>query len=114
MSKIECQHLARKAYVYVRQSTMAQVEHNIESRERQYELVERAAALGWHATEVVVIDSDQGRSGKSTDGRDGFHGLVAEIGLGRVGIVLGIEVSRLARNNASWYQLLDLCALTDC
>ena len=113
MSKIERQHLARKAYVYVRQSTMAQVERNVESRERQYELVERAVELGWHAAEVVVIDSDQGQSGKSTDGRDGFHGLVADVGLGRVGIVLGIEVSRLARNNASWYQLLDLCALTD-
>jgi DNA invertase Pin-like site-specific DNA recombinase len=113
MSKIESQHLQRKAYVYVRQSTMAQVERNVESRERQYELVDRAVALGWHAAEVVVVDCDQGQSGKSTDGRDGFHGLVADIGLGRVGIVLGIEVSRLARNNASWYQLLDLCALTD-
>jgi DNA invertase Pin-like site-specific DNA recombinase len=113
MSKIEGQHLARKAYVYVRQSTMAQVERNVESGERQYELVERAVELGWHAGEVVVVDEDQGRSGKSTEGRDGFHALVAEVGLGRVGIVLGIEVSRLARNNAAWYQLLDLCALTD-
>ena len=113
MSKIESQHLARKACVYVRQSTMAQVEHNVESRERQYELAERAIALGWPAGEVVVVDEDQGRSGKSADGRNGFQGLVAEIGLGRVGIVLGIEVSRLARNNAAWYQLLDLCALTD-
>jgi DNA invertase Pin-like site-specific DNA recombinase len=113
MSKIEGQHLARKAYVYVRQSTMAQVERNVESRERQYELVERAVELGWYAGEVVVVDADQGRSGKSTEGRDGFHGLVADVGLGRVGIVLGIEVSRLARNNAAWYQLLDLCALTD-
>jgi DNA invertase Pin-like site-specific DNA recombinase len=113
MSKIEGQHLARKAYVYVRHSTMAQVERNVESRERQYELVERAVELGWHAGEVVVVDEDQGRSGKSTEGRDGFHALVAEVGLGRVGIVLGIEVSRLARNNAAWYQLLDLCALTD-
>jgi DNA invertase Pin-like site-specific DNA recombinase len=110
MSKIESQHLHRRAYVYARQSTMAQVERNVESRERQYELVDRAVALGWHATEVVVVDCDQGQSGKSTDRRDGFHGLVADVGLGRVGIVLGIEVSRLARNNASWYQLLDLCA----
>jgi len=113
MSKIESQHLQRKAYVYVRQSTMAQVERNVESRERQYELVDRAVSLGWRAPEVVVVDEDQGRSGKSTDGRAGFQTLVAEIGLGRVGIVLGIEVSRLARNNAAWYQLLDLCALTD-
>lgn len=113
MSKIEPQHLRRNAYVYVRQSTMAQVERNVESRERQYELVDRAVALGWRAAEVVVVDEDQGRSGKSSDGRDGFQGLVADVGLGRVGIVLGIEVSRLARNNAAWYQLLDLCALTD-
>ena len=113
MSKIESQHLARKAYVYVRQSTMAQVEHNVESRERQYELAERAVALGWAAGEVVVVDEDQGRSGKTADGRNGFQGLVAEVGLGRVGIVVGIEVSRLARGNADWYQLLDLCALTD-
>jgi DNA invertase Pin-like site-specific DNA recombinase len=113
MSKIESQHLQRRAYVYVRQSTMAQVERNVESRERQYELVDRAVALGWRAPEVVVVDEDQGRSGKSVNGRDGFQGLVADVGLGRVGIVLGIEVSRLARNNAAWYQLLDLCALTD-
>jgi DNA invertase Pin-like site-specific DNA recombinase len=113
MSKIEHQHLQRRAYVYVRQSTMAQVERNSESRERQYELVERAVALGWNAAEVVVVDEDQGRSAKSVDGRDGFQRLVAEVGLGRVGIVLGIEVSRLARRNADWYGLLDLCALTD-
>jgi DNA invertase Pin-like site-specific DNA recombinase len=113
MSKVESQHLQRRAYVYVRQSTMAQVERNVESRERQYELVDRAVALGWRAPDVVVVDEDQGRSGKSTAGRDGFQGLVVDVGLGRVGIVLGIEVSRLARNNASWYQLLDLCALTD-
>jgi DNA invertase Pin-like site-specific DNA recombinase len=113
MSSIERQHLQRKAYVYVRQSTIAQVERNVESRERQYELVDRAVELGWRAPDVVVVDSDLGRSGRSTDGRDGFQGLVAEVGLGRVGIVLGIEVSRLARNNAAWYQLLDLCALTD-
>jgi DNA invertase Pin-like site-specific DNA recombinase len=112
-SKVEPQHLKRKAYVYVRQSTMAQVERNSESRERQYELVDRAVALGWRAQEVVVIDEDQGRSGKSADGRDGFQRLVAEVGLGRVGIVLGIEVSRLSRRNADWYGLLDLCALTD-
>jgi DNA invertase Pin-like site-specific DNA recombinase len=113
VSNIERQHLARKAYVYVRQSTMAQVEHNTESLERQYELSDRAVALGWNAREVVVVDSDLGRSAKSTDGRDGFQGLVADVGLGKVGIVLGIEVSRLARRNADWYQLLDLCALTD-
>ena len=113
MSVVERQHLQRRAYVYVRQSTMAQVERNSESRERQYELVERAVSLGWNSSEVVVVDEDQGRSAKSADGRDGFGRLVAEVGLGRVGIVLGIEVSRLARRNADWYGLLDLCALTD-
>jgi DNA invertase Pin-like site-specific DNA recombinase len=113
MSTVERQHLGRKAYVYVRQSTLAQVESNTESLERQYELVERAVALGWDAAEVIVVDSDLGRSGASAQGRDGFQQLVADVGLGRVGIVLGIEVSRLARSNADWYQLLDLCALTD-
>jgi DNA invertase Pin-like site-specific DNA recombinase len=112
-SKVEPQHLRRKAYVYVRQSTMGQVERNSESRERQYELAERAVELGWSPGEVVTVDEDQGRSGKSADGRDGFQRLVAEVGLGRVGIVLGIEVSRLSRRNADWYGLLDLCALTD-
>lgn len=99
MSQVERQHLRRRAYVYVRQSTMAQVKRNAESRERQYELVERAVALGWPASEVVVVDADQGQSAKSADGRDGFQGLVAEVGLGWVGIVLGIKVSRLARSS---------------
>ena len=112
-NKVERQHLERKAYVYVRQSTMAQVEHNVESGERQYEFVERAVALGWSRSEVVVLDGDTARSAKSTDRRDEFQQLVAEVGLGRVGIVLGIEVSRLSRRNADWYGLLDLCALTD-
>src|SRR3954452_11650013 len=113
MSTVERRHLQRKAYVYVRQSSMAQVERNTASGERQYELAARAVALGWAREEVVVIDDDQGRSGKSADERDGFQRLVADVGLGRVGIVLGIEVSRLSRRNADWYGLLDLCALTD-
>src|SRR5213076_2244584 len=86
---------------------------NTASLERQYELADRAVALGWATSEVLVVDSDLGRSGKSVEGRDGFQRLVADVGLGKVGIVLGIEVSRLARRNADWYQLLDLCALTD-
>ena len=88
------------------------VQHT-ESLARQYELRERAVALGWPAHQVVVIDADLGRSGAQAEGRRGFKELVADVGLGRVGIVLGIEVSRLARNNADWYQLLDLCAITD-
>jgi DNA invertase Pin-like site-specific DNA recombinase len=111
--QVERAHLGRAAYVYVRQSTMAQVERNTESLERQYELVDRAVALGWATGEVVVVDRDLGVSAKSTDGREGFERLVADVGLGKVGIVLGIEVSRLARRNADWYQLLDLCALTN-
>ena len=111
--KVERAHLRRAAYVYVRQSTMAQVERNTESLERQYELVDRAVALGWAAADVVVVDRDLGVSAKSTEGREGFERVVADVGLGKVGIVLGIEVSRLARRNADWYQLLDLCAVTN-
>lgn len=111
--KITASHLGRDAYVYVRQSTPTQVQVHTESLERQYELRERALGLGWPAHQVVVIDADLGRSGARTDGRLGFSELVADVGLGKVGIVLGIEVSRLARNNADWYQLLDLCTLTD-
>ena len=111
--KISASHRSRDAYVYVRQSTPTQMVQHTESLARQYELRERAVALGWPAHQVVVIDADLGRSGANTDGRLGFKELVADVGLGRVGIVLGIEVSRLARNNADWYQLLDLCALTD-
>lgn len=111
--KITASHVGRDAYVYVRQSTPTQVQQHTESLERQYELRERAVGLGWPAHQVVVIDADLGRSGARTDGRLGFRELVADVGLGKVGLVLGIEVSRLARNNADWYQLLDLCALTD-
>ena len=85
MSKVESQHLQRKAYVYVRQSTMGQVERNTESRERQYELAERAVELGWARSEVVVVDEDQGQSAKSADRRDGFQRLVAEVGRGGSG-----------------------------
>ena len=111
--KIGAVHLGRDAYVYVRQSTLTQVREHTESLARQYELRERAVALGWDAHQVRVIDADLGRSGAEATAREGFKDLVADVGLGRVGIVFGIEVSRLARNNADWYQLLDLCALTD-
>jgi DNA invertase Pin-like site-specific DNA recombinase len=113
LPKITPVHLGRDAYVYVRQSTITQVKEHTESLQRQYELVERAAQLGWLAHQVVVIDEDLGRSGADASAREGFKGLVADVGLGRVGLILGIEVSRLARNNADWYHLLDLCALTD-
>lgn len=106
-------HLARGAYVYIRQSTITQVREHKESLERQYELVERARNLGWQSSDISVIDDDLGRSGSESSCRDGFRALVAAVGLSKVGIILGIEVSRLARNNSDWYQLLDLCALTD-
>ncbi len=106
-------HLARRGLVYVRQSTIAQTRFNTESLERQYELVDRAVALGWPREAVRVIDADLGLSGAEATEREGFKAVVAEVALGEVGIVLGIEVSRLARNNSDWYQLLDLCSLCD-
>ena len=109
--KIGPQHLGRGAKVYVRQSTLDQVRHNHESRRRQYELEERARALGW--SEVEVIDEDLGKSAAGSTERTGFERLVAAVGLGQVGAVFSIEVSRLARNNRDWYQLLDLCGLMD-
>jgi DNA invertase Pin-like site-specific DNA recombinase len=111
--KITLDHRRRQAVVYVRQSSMAQVHENTESLERQYELSRRAVELGWDPAKVVVVDEDLGRSGSESTTREGFKSLVAAVGLGEVGLVLGIEVSRLARNNADWYQLLDLCSLTD-
>jgi excisionase family DNA binding protein len=110
--KIGDAHRRRRAVVYVRQSTPRQLERNHESRARQYALRERAIELGWPAAAVAVVDEDLGRSGASTEGRLGFRELVAEVGLGRVGLVLALEVSRLARSSADWHQLLDLCALT--
>jgi DNA invertase Pin-like site-specific DNA recombinase len=110
--KISEQHRRRRAVVYVRQSTPQQLERNHESRARQYALRERAIELGWPAGSVSVVDEDLGRSGASTDGRLGFKELVAEVGLGHVGLVLALEVSRFARSSADWHQLLDLCALT--
>ena len=94
--KVSASHRSRDAYVYVRQSTPTQMVQHTESLARQYELRERAVALGWPAHQVVVIDADLGRSGAQTEGRLGFKELVADVGLGKVGIVLGIEVSRLA------------------
>jgi DNA invertase Pin-like site-specific DNA recombinase len=112
-SKVTAAHVGRDAYVYVRQSTLTQVREHTESLERQYELASRAQELGWAPRQVIIIDDDLGRSGAEATQRTGFKNLVADVGLGKVGIILGIEVSRLARNNADWYQLLDLCAVTD-
>jgi DNA invertase Pin-like site-specific DNA recombinase len=111
--KIKSQHLRRNAYLYVRQSTLRQVMENTESTERQYGLRQRAIQLGWSQEQVVVIDSDLGQSGSSAADREGFQYLVTEVGLGRAGIVMGLEVSRLARNSADWHRLLEMCALTE-
>jgi DNA invertase Pin-like site-specific DNA recombinase len=111
--KVTAAHLRRVAVVYVRQSTLAQVDRNRESTARQYELVARAERLGWPRSAVRVIDDDLGVSGASTAGRSGFAELAAQVGLGQVGIVLSLECSRLARNNADWYRLLDLAGMSD-
>src|SRR4051795_11503825 len=110
--KVTATQRRRRAVAYVRQSSLTQVERNIESTARQYALRERAVELGWPAEAVVVVDEDLGRSGASSDGRFGFKELVAEVGLGHVGLILALETSRLARSSADWHQLLDLCALT--
>ena len=112
-TKITAIHWRRGAVVYIRQSTATQVEHNRESTARQYALVDRAVELGWTRDQVTVIDQDLGLSGASATQRSGFAHLIAEVALGHVGIVLSLEVSRLARNNADWYRLLDLCGMTD-
>lgn len=112
-AKVTPRHRRRAALVYVRQSTMAQVESHRESTDRQYALVEQARRLGWAREQIAVIDDDLGVSGAGTTDRNGFARMTAEVALGRVGIVLGLEVSRLARNNADWYRLLDLCGMTD-
>jgi excisionase family DNA binding protein len=112
LDKITEAHRRLRAIVYVRQSSPGQVQNNHESRALQYALRERAIELGWPAGSVAVVDDDLARSGSTSDGRLAFKDLVAEVGLGRVGLILGTEVSRLARNNADWYQLLDLCTLT--
>ncbi len=111
--KIRPDHLTRQAVIYVRQSTLLQVRENSGSTTRQYDLVKRAHDLGWEQAGIQVIDQDQGQSGSSTIGRDGFQLLVAEVGLGHVGAVLSLEVSRLARSCSDWYRLLEICALTD-
>src|ERR1700674_5164956 len=111
--KITSSHLARVAIVYLRQSSAAQVENNRESTDRQYALVNKATDLGWVADNVMVIDEDLGLSGSGAVERSGLARLTAEVALGHVGLVLGLEVSRLARNNADWYRLIDLCGLTD-
>jgi DNA invertase Pin-like site-specific DNA recombinase len=110
--KVTADHLKRDAYLYVRQSTLRQVAEHGESTQRQYALRDRAIASGWAAEHIRVIDRDLGKSGSSATTRDGFQELVSEVALGKAGIVMGLEVSRLARNSADWHRLIELCALT--
>lgn len=111
--KVSAEHLKRGAYLYIRQSTLKQVIENTESTQRQYALREKAVALGWPIDRVTVIDSDLGQSGAQAADREGFQKLVAEVGLGNAGIVMGLEVSRLARNSTDWHRLLEICALSN-
>src|ERR1700686_4169353 len=110
--KVQPHHLERDAYLYIRQSSMRQVIENVESTKRQYALRGRATALGWRDDQIITIDSDQGESGASASWREGFQRLVTDVGMGRAGIVVGLEVSRLARNNADWHRLLEICAMS--
>src|SRR5271166_2418143 len=110
---IELKHRSRPAYVYVRQSTLAQVRHNQESTERQYALRDKALALGWTPPTIRTLDRDLGVSGAQTAGREDFKTLVADVSMGQVGAVFALEVSRLARSHLDWHRLLELCALTD-
>ena len=111
-SNISSLHLNRRAYVYVRQSTPTQILLHHESTERQYQLRQRALDLGWAPTQIEVIDEDQGRSGQTATHRSGFQRLVADVGLGQVGVVLMLEASRLARNNGDWYHLIEICGVS--
>ena len=113
LAKVKPNHTHRTAFIYIRQSSPTQVEYNRESTARQYALVEKARELGWSKEQVIVIDEDLGLTGSGFAERSGFARMAAEVALGRVGIVFGLEVSRVARNNADWYRLFDLCGITD-
>ncbi len=112
MGRINSQHLQRKAFVYVRQSSLAQVQHHQESTRRQYQLRERATRLGWPEERIEVVDEDQGRSGTSAEHREGFRRMVSEVAMGQAGAILGLDASRLARSCADWYRLLEVATLT--
>jgi DNA invertase Pin-like site-specific DNA recombinase len=111
-TKITPQHQSKPAYIYIRQSTLAQVRHHQESTERQYALRDKALALGWPQTAIRILARDLGQSGAQMTGREDFKTLVADVSMGNVGAVFALEVSRLARSNLDWHRLLELCALT--
>src|ERR1700690_878448 len=104
-------HRSKLAIVYVRQSSTQQIFDHQESRQRQYGLADYAATLGWPRERIVVIDEDQGRSGRTVEQRPGFQRLLAEVSLDHVGLVLGLELSRLSRSSKDWYHLLEVCAI---
>jgi DNA invertase Pin-like site-specific DNA recombinase len=110
--KVTPQHLERDTYLYIRQSTPRQVVENAESTQRQYALRDRALALGWPLDRIHILDCDLGKSGSQSASRDGFQKLVGDVALGKAGLVMGLEVSRLARNSADWHRLIELCSLT--
>src|SRR6266403_1239152 len=112
--KITAEHLKRTAYLYVRQSTLRQVLEHGESARRQYALRQRAVALGWREEQIIAVDGDTAQSAASAAGRKDFQQLVVEVGLGHAGLVMGLEVSRLARNCSDWHRLLEICGLTHC
>ena len=109
--KVTPQHLERDTYLYIRQSTPRQVVENAESTQRQYALRDRALALGWPLDRIHIVDCDLGKSGSQSASRDGFQKLVGEVALANAGLVMGLEVSRLARNSADWHRLIELCSL---
>src|SRR6516165_5250386 len=111
-AKVQAEHRKRNAYLYIRQSTPRQVLEHQESTQRQYGLRQQALRLGWAEEQIVVIDTDLGQSGATAVDRMGFQRLVTEVSLGRAGLVLGLEVSRLARNCSDWHRLLEICAFT--
>jgi DNA invertase Pin-like site-specific DNA recombinase len=112
MSEIKESHLKRKAYIYIRQSSLAQVQHHRESARRQYQLYERALRRGWPKDTIEIIDEDQGLSGASAALRFGFNRMVSDVAMGRVGAIFGLEVSRLARSCSDWYRMLEVAALS--
>ncbi|MBM4029598.1 MAG: recombinase family protein, partial [Planctomycetes bacterium] len=112
VSKIGPEHLSRRAYIYVRQSSMGQVLSHPESARRQRDLVKLARDLGWSPSQIIVLDEDQGKSAATSSGREGFKRIVGDVSVGEAGVVIGLEIARLARNCADFFPLIEMCALT--
>jgi DNA invertase Pin-like site-specific DNA recombinase len=112
-TKIRKHHLERKAIIYLRQSSLGQLEHNAESTKRQYDLKDRAIGMGWDNSRITILDADLGKSGTSIESRSDFQRLISTVGMGEAGAVFALEASRFSRSQADWHRLVDLCALTD-